>query len=170
MKATSLLEKQHRKVQAALKKLEAGKVDPGPLLMEIANDLAAHMTIEQEIFYPAALEADETMVLESFEEHAIAELALKRLLATDPADRTFHAKTIVLTELINNHIEEEEQDLFPNVEKALGQERLESLGKEMKKAFEAAIEKGFQAALPKGSRTSADAAERKALASNGHSR
>ncbi len=170
MKATSLLEKQHRKVQSALKKLEAGKSDPGPLLMEIANDLAAHMTIEQELFYPAALDADETIVLESYEEHAIAELALKRLLATDPADPTFHAKTMVLTELLANHIHEEEEELFPNVENALGQERLESLGKEMKKSYDAAIERGFQAALPKGNRTSADAAERRALAPNGHAR
>lgn len=167
MKATSLLEKQHRKVQAALKKLEAGRSDPAELLAEIANDLAAHMTIEQEIFYPAMLEVDETLVLESFEQHAIAELALKRLLATDPEDETFHAKTIVLKELLEHHIKEEEKELFPKAEKTLGQERIESLGKEMKTAFEAALERGYQAALPKGSRTSADAAERKVLA-NGH--
>lgn len=170
MKATSLLEKQHRKIQSALKRLEAGKSDPGPLLMEIANDIAAHMTIEQEIFYPAVLDLDETLVLESFEEHAIIELALKRLLATGPADPTFRAKAAVFTELLGNHIDVEEHALFPNAEIALGQERLESLGKDMKKSFDVALERGFQAALPKGSRTSADAAERRALAPNGHAR
>jgi len=92
MKATSLLGKQHRKVLAALKKLAAGRAEAGPLLAEIATELTAHMTIEQDIFYPAVREVDKDMVLESFEEHAIAELALKRLLASAPNDQAFTAK------------------------------------------------------------------------------
>jgi len=43
---------------------------------------------------------------------------------------------------------------------------LDSLGKRMKDAFEAAVERGYQGALPKGAQTSADAAERLALAAS----
>ncbi len=124
------------------------------------------MTIEQDIFYPAVREVDKDMVLESFEEHAIAELALKRLLASAPNDQAFTAKAMVLKELIEHHVEEEEEDLFPKVEKKLASERLDSLGKRMKDAFEAAVERGYEAALPKGAQTSADAAERRALAAS----
>ena len=53
MNATSLLERQHRKVEALFKKLESGRSDPEPVLEELANSLAAHMAIEQDIFYPA---------------------------------------------------------------------------------------------------------------------
>jgi hemerythrin-like domain-containing protein len=163
MKATTLLEKQHRKVEAAFKKLEGGHSDPAPILEELANDLTGHMAIEQKIFYPAAKETDEDQILESFEEHALAEIALKRLLATDPGHETFHAKVSALKELILHHVKEEEETLFPEVEKALGEEKLEALGKRMSEAFEKAQEKGYEALIPKGQRTSADAAEKKVL-------
>ena len=52
MKATSLLEHQHRKVEAIFKKLEGGRGDAQTLVVALANDLAAHMVIEQETFYP----------------------------------------------------------------------------------------------------------------------
>ena len=45
------------------------------------------MTIEHELFYPAVIELDEHMVEESFEEHALGELALKRLVDVGVAMR-----------------------------------------------------------------------------------
>jgi len=170
MKATSLLEKQHRKVEAIFKKLESGRSDPKPLLLELANDLAAHMMIEQKIFYPAVQKVNEKLIFEAFEEHAIAELALKRLLSVEPGDKTFKAKVVALKELIEHHVEEEEEELFPKVQKALGDEKLNELGRLMKKAFDEAVDEGYEAAIPKGSRTSADKAEKKLVASNGMSR
>jgi hemerythrin superfamily protein len=158
MKATSLLEKQHRKVEAIFKKLSSGNPDAPMWLSPLADDLIAHMSIEQTIFYPAIRSIKEDLVLESYEEHALAELALKRLLATDPHDVTFHAKVTTLKELIEHHVKEEEDELFPKVEKAFGDEKLEALGKEMKEAFDQAVDRGFEVALPKTfSKTTADA-------------
>lgn len=159
MKATSLLEKQHRKVEAIFKKLESGASDPQPLLTELANDLAAHMAIEQEIFYPAIREIDEELILESYEEHSLAEVSLKRLLATDVEDESFVARVTTTKELIKHHVEEEEQDMFPKVEEALGEEKLAELGKLMKARFEEVQAAGFEASVPKGfAKTSADVA------------
>jgi iron-sulfur cluster repair protein YtfE (RIC family) len=161
MKATTLLEKQHRKVEAIFKKLEAGRSAPAPLLEELANDLAAHMTIEQELFYPAIEGVDPDLVAESYEEHAVAELALKRLLATPPEADQFKARVIVLKELIEHHVEEEETDLFPKVEKKIDDERLSELGKQMKARFDEVLEAGFEAAVPPGFKdTSADESRR----------
>jgi hemerythrin-like domain-containing protein len=161
MKATSLLEKQHRKVEALFKKLLAGKADPAPLLVELANDLAAHMAIEQDIFYPAIRRVKPDLVEESFEEHAVAELEMKRLLATSPTEAAFKARVKTLSELIDHHVEEEEEELFPAVEKALPAEQLVALGKQMKAEFEAKVSQGFAALLPKAfSKTTADAARR----------
>ena len=54
-------------------------------------------------------------VLESYEEHHVADV-LCRELAGMPADaERFDAKTTVLIENVTNHIEEEEQDWFPKV-------------------------------------------------------
>lgn len=159
MKATTLLIRQHRKVEGIFKKLESGKGDARALLRELADDLAAHMAIEQEIFYPAvrSLKLKEDLVAESFEEHAVAELALKRLLATSPSASSFKAKVVTLKELIEHHVEEEEEELFPAVEKKMRDDALDELGKEMKTAFETAVERGFDSLVPKSmSTTSAD--------------
>ena len=52
MKATLLLKKQHRKVERILERLEHNDNEDIDALTELANDLAAHMVIEQTIFYP----------------------------------------------------------------------------------------------------------------------
>jgi hemerythrin-like domain-containing protein len=158
MKATSLLEDQHRKVEALFEKLESGGADRA-VLEELANSLAAHMAIEQDIFYPAIKEVDSDLVNESFEEHSIAEVALKRLLATDSDDDSFEARVTALKELIEHHVEEEEEELFPAVEKALSAETLEKLGKVMSRRFEEVMSAGFESAVPQGfNKTSADIA------------
>ena len=173
MKATALLEKQHRKVEGIFKKLEEGKGDGGAQVIELANDLAAHMAIEQQIFYPAIREIDPDLVAKSYQEHAVAELALKRLLATSPQDDTFKAKVTTLKELIEHHVDEEEDELFPAVEKAAGDDVLNDLGKRMKVMFDEAVLQGFEKLVPKGmGTTSADEsnkAPKKQRATNGES-
>jgi hemerythrin superfamily protein len=162
MKATELLESQHRKVEALFKKLESARSEPAPLLEELAGSLAAHMAIEQELFYPRVKEIDDDLVNESLEEHSVAELALKRLLATDPEDEAFAARVTALKELILHHVEEEEKELFPKVEKAVDEEELSALGKTMKARFTEVFDAGFVAAVPKGmTKTSADVSRKK---------
>jgi hemerythrin-like domain-containing protein len=162
VKATDLLSQQHRKVKANFKKLENGRGDAGALLLELANDLAAHMAIEHELFYPAVAQLDEFMINESFEEHALGEIALKRLLASDPEEDSFKAKVTAARELIEHHADEEEEELFPKVEKAIDGDRLKALGKEMKQRFEELAAAGYQAVWPRGpAKTLADSASHK---------
>ena len=161
MKATALLENQHRKVEALFKKLENGRSDPVATLEELANSLAAHMAIEQEIFYPKVKELDSDVINESYEEHAVAELALKRLLMTDPAEEAFMARVTTLKELIEHHVQEEEEELFPTVEKKIDEDELNQLGKAMKARFDEVVEAGFAAAVPKGmAKTSSDVSKK----------
>lgn len=148
MKATKLLETQHRKVETLFKKLESGKGSLSENLKDLADSLAAHMAIEQQIFYPAIREIKEDMVAESYEEHAVAELSLKRLLSSKPGSAAFHAKVTVLKELIEHHVEEEEEELFPAVEKKMEAATLEALGKQMKTAFDEHYERGFEKLVP----------------------
>lgn len=163
MKATALLESQHRKVEALFKKLEGGRSDAIATLEELANSLAAHMAIEQEIFYPRIKEVDTDLVNESYEEHAVAELTLKRLLMTSPEEEAFLARVTTLKELIEHHVEEEEKELFPAVEKKIDADELNQLGKAMKARFDEVLEAGFAAAVPKGmARTSSDVSKKEA--------
>jgi hemerythrin superfamily protein len=162
MNATELLEQQHRKVEGTFDQLEDKDRDEGQeLVQELANDLAAHFVIEQEIFYPAIREVDQDQVKESFEEHSLAEVALKRLLSTRD-DETFKARVSALKELIQHHVKEEEQELFPKVRESLGDERLEELGEEMQQRFEEVVERGYKRVFPKGLiATSADESQKR---------
>ncbi len=162
MKATELLKKQHRVVEAIFKKLEDGKGDAQALVQELSNNLSSHMAIEQNIFYPAVKSVKKDLVAEGYEEHSVAELALKRLRATKSSAPSFKAKVTCLKELIEHHVEEEEEEMFPAVEKKLGAERLNALGEEMEEAFELAMSEGFEALVPKTmTKTSADVSKRK---------
>jgi hemerythrin-like domain-containing protein len=158
---TKLLEKQHRAVEAIFSKLEKGSANAKALVHELADNLAAHMAIEQNIYYPAIKKVDEDMIYESFEEHSMAELGIKRLLATKPSDDAFKAHVTAVKELIQHHVEEEEEDLFPHVDKKIDAGILAELAAEMEARFEEVKKAGFEKTVPKGSAptTSADLAQ-----------
>lgn len=163
MKATSLLESQHRKIESLLKQLESGVADHEALLDELANHLAAHMAIEQDIFYPAVKRINDDLVNESYEEHALAEVALKRLLGTAPEDDEFRPRVIALKDLLQHHLQEEEEELFPAVLGALERDALEQLGETLQQRFEVVLARGFAAVVPKGwATTSADMSKQSA--------
>ncbi len=145
MKATDLLKQQHRAVEALFAKIEGGEPEA---LKELATALAAHMTIEHEFFYPESREVDEDLVLEAFEEHSVAEFALKRALAVDPEDESFDARVSVLKELIAHHVEEEEGELFVEMEEELDSAALETLGATMEKRFDEVLALGYERLLP----------------------
>ena len=161
MSATELLRTQHEKVKGIFAKLEKGNGDAIANVLELIDNLAAHMAIEQDIFYPAVIAADPDLVSEAFEEHSIAEFALKRLLATDPADDAFKARVVAAKELIEHHVKEEEGELFKKATKLLGKPRLEELGAEMKARFEEVYAAGYKSAVPPTlQKTSADIARK----------
>jgi len=161
------LKKQHRVVEGVFAKLEAGKGDLKGSVVDLANNLAAHMVIEQEIFYPAVKKVKEDLVLESYEEHAIARFALSRLIKTEPSHESFAARVTALKELIEHHVEEEESELFPKVEKALG-DTLGELGETMEARFAEALEEGYEEALTEARKANpAKARKATTAASNG---
>jgi hemerythrin superfamily protein len=161
--ATALLKTQHKQVEAVLKKLEGGRSEAQPLLEQLARALPAHMQIEQELFYPAVREVDEDVILESFEEHSVAEIALKRLLATPSDDPTFKAKVTTLKELVLHHAKEEESELLPKADKKLPADQNRELGRRMKEMFEQASQQRIKPVIPEGGRTTADVAEQRVL-------
>lgn len=135
MKATKLLETQHRHVEQLFAKLEKGQGDASALLRELEVSLVAHMKIENEIFYPVAKRAKENLILEAYEEHELGAYALARLLATPPSDPSFKARVVACKEIIEHHVEEEENELFPAVERFLGAPENEHLGRRMEVRF-----------------------------------
>jgi hemerythrin superfamily protein len=146
-KATALLEKQHRKVERLFAAIDSANGNAKALVHELATDLLAHMVIEQKLFYPAALSIKEDLVLEGYEEHVVSRFALERLLSASPKERSFKAKAKTLKDIISSHVKEEEDDLFPKVEKAMSSDAQRDLGAKMKRLFDATVAAGWQKTL-----------------------
>ncbi len=93
-----------------------------------------HTYIENECMYPKVRdlvpELDDD-VLESYEEHHVADVLVTELAAMSPSDERFDAKTTVLIENVEHHIEEEEDEWFPQVREHLGRKKLQEIGAEM---------------------------------------
>ena len=143
--ALELLRSQHDEVEDLIDDIEDA-ADPGAklaLFLELADKVAAHAMIEEKMFYPSVME-DQThaQLIEATEEH----LAIKRLLADmmtlDVEDEHFDAKLKVLKESLRHHAHDEEEDkLFPIVEKMMNDDELAALGNEMLAMFEMLLER-----------------------------
>ena len=113
---------------------EGAVVRKGELVDKIMELLTVHTYIENEGMYPAVREALpdlEDDVLESYEEHHVADVLCMELATMTPDDERFDAKTTVLIENVTHHIEEEEQDWFPKVREGLGRKRLQEIGERL---------------------------------------
>lgn len=142
MNAIDLLKQQHKKTKAALEKGADGKLDP-MAAKKAADELVAHMVIEEHVFYPRVRELMKDMVGEAFEEHTVARFAIARCLTASGAEE-MKTRFTVLKELVGHHIEEEEEEMFQKVEKAIDSEELERLGDRMEAMFLKAVEAGLE--------------------------
>jgi hemerythrin superfamily protein len=133
MSAIDMLEDQHREVEELFEDFEEAEAgEKGAIFRELADRLAVHAAIEEKHFYPAAKTSDtEDLLRESAEEHLSVKRLIADLLKLDEKDETFEAKVKVLQEQVEHHVEEEEGELFPKVQKLLDATTLEALEQEM---------------------------------------
>ncbi|MCM1947995.1 hemerythrin domain-containing protein [Streptomyces sp. G2] len=141
MDAIVLLREDHKTVERLFKRFEkTGDEDTAErrrIADEVIEELTVHAWIEEEFFYPAAREAapdTKDHILESIEEHHAVVWMLSEIKDMDADDERFKAKMSVLMEQVRHHVEEEEQDWFPEVRKAMGRNRLTELGGELETA------------------------------------
>jgi hemerythrin-like domain-containing protein len=143
MEATTLLRRQHEQVISKFKQFEKAddEATRRKLFIEIADALAAHTTIEEKLFYPTAYRGEDLhdLLRESVEEHLSAKRLISDLLMMEVTDEQFSAKVKVLRDIIEHHVEEEHDDIFPKVKKMLSRGELTSLGEEMEKMFDQLI-------------------------------
>ena len=132
--AISLLVKDHKDVKGMFELFEGltdrSKISKKKIADQICHALILHTQVEEEIFYPAVRKAikDDDMMDEALVEHASAKELIAQILDMDVGDDLFDAKVKVLSEQIEHHVREEEDEMFPKVRKtsldlvALGEE------------------------------------------------
>ncbi|MCW3840471.1 hemerythrin domain-containing protein [Micromonospora yasonensis] len=136
--AIVLLKEDHKQMRRLFREFEKAADGPAArrqeLVTRIIEALTVHTYLENEVMYPQVREllpdlADD--ILESYEEHHVADLLCAELADLDAADERFVAKTTVLIENVEHHVEEEEQEWFPKVREALGRNQLQEIGERM---------------------------------------
>jgi hemerythrin superfamily protein len=134
--AIVLLKEDHKEIRRLFREFEqaSGPARKGKIVQNILEALTVHTYIENECMYPEVrklLPDLEDQVLESYEEHHVADVLCMELATLSPDDERFEAKTTVLIETVTHHVEEEETDWFPKVRAGLGRKQLQELGERM---------------------------------------
>ncbi|MFF3865974.1 hemerythrin domain-containing protein [Micromonospora sp. NPDC001898] len=136
--AIVLLKEDHKEMRRLFKAFQDAEDGPASqrqkLVGQILEALTVHTYLENEVMYPEVrklLPDLEDDILESYEEHHVADLLCAELAAMDAGDSHFNAKTTVLIENVQHHVEEEEQEWFPKVREALGRKQLQEIGERM---------------------------------------
>jgi hemerythrin superfamily protein len=136
--AVSLLRADHKKMRELLKELKSAEkpAQRQRLLAEVKQQMEAHTTIEEELFYPAFLAAartakDQQLFYEANAEHNAAKLMLQEVASADDTSEEFPGRAKVLKEVVEHHAEEEETDMFPRVRELIAPAELRALGRQM---------------------------------------
>lgn len=120
--AIEILESDHREVENLFDAYGELRDDgeKGELAARICLALKVHTQIEEEIFYPEARRAtgDDDLLDQAAVEHAGAKQLIEEIEGMSPGEHLYDAKVKVLGEQIRHHVREEEETLFPEVEKA----------------------------------------------------
>ena len=131
--ALELLRKDHRNVLTLLRRFEraSDEREQRSLCDEIVSELRVHTSIEEDCFYPFVREASarDDLILEATIEHDSVKQLMDELSDGDVEAQRFHALMSVLNEYVGLHVREEEERIFPVVEK-MGVD-LEALGQEL---------------------------------------
>lgn len=139
--AIVLLKADHKEIRRLFREFQAAGdraiKKKAKIVGQIIEALTVHTYIENEVMYPEVrtlLPDLEDDILESYEEHHVADVLCMELSAMPADAERFDAKTTVLIESVTHHIEEEEQDWFPKVRAGLGRKQLQELGARLEQA------------------------------------
>ncbi|HUR76220.1 MAG TPA: hemerythrin domain-containing protein [Sporichthya sp.] len=136
--AIVLLREDHQDVKRMFTEFENAGEKAYATKQKLADQIIAMLTVhtylENECVYPRVRELVpevEKDILESYEEHHVADVLCMELDAMSVEDERFAPKMMVLAENVRHHIEEEEGVWFPKVREALGRRDLQDIGQRM---------------------------------------
>ena len=133
--AFDVLEEDHRQVEEwfdeydELKDSDEDRKED--LAEKICLGLKVHAQIEEAIFYPQAREAsrDDDLLDEAVVEHSTVKNLIAEIEAMEVGEELYDAKIRVLGEMVKQHIKEEEENLFLELQST--KMDLDAVGKEL---------------------------------------
>jgi hemerythrin superfamily protein len=143
--AIQVILKDHREVERLFKELERGGAQRGDAdrrretVRRLVRELAVHSVVEEQLVYPALREAGaEERVLDALEEHHAVKVTLAELEQLSPTSERFEPKVRLLAESVRRHVEEEERELLPLLERTFEAGPRRTLGEALERAKRAA--------------------------------
>jgi hemerythrin superfamily protein len=134
--AIEMLIADHQKVQALFAQYESKRdfSTKQHIAEQVFTELELHAQVEETVFYPAfeeqAGKKGKQLIADSRQEHENIKELITELQGLDIADEAFEAKFHQLMHNVRHHVEEEEDEMFPEAEEVLA-EQLEDLMDEM---------------------------------------
>jgi hemerythrin superfamily protein len=137
--ALALLEADHRAVEKLFTAFKNAADDDleakSALAQRACEELVIHTMLEEELLYPAAQQAlpesDKVDVEEAYVEHFLVKTLISKFETLKAGDKGFDATFKVMSEMVQHHVEEEEEELFPELRKSKCD--LQALGEKMAK-------------------------------------
>jgi hemerythrin superfamily protein len=134
-RVTTILKKDHRMVSGLIMTLEMtpkfNATVRKSLFNQIHNNLMAHATAEEEIFYPAVRNVafgQSEQVDEAYKEHGMVKDLLLQMSNMDPISDEFDNRLAELKSNVQHHVAEEEGGLFQLCENRMSEEQLREIG------------------------------------------
>ena len=113
----SLIKKDHQEIVRLFRRLKAAEgfsETSEQLFAQLREEIELHTHAEERVWYPALREAEGTqeLVEEALDDHELVQDLLDELTASCIDDAAWNEKLEVLEEHVEDHIEEEESDIF----------------------------------------------------------
>lgn len=124
--ALAFLEAEHRAVEELFTAFRKSTDDDlerkAALAQRACEELSIHTIIEEELLYPAAEKAlpdsDKVDVDEAYIEHFLVKTLIAKFETLKAGEKGFDATFKVISEMVGHHVEEEEEELFPELRKS----------------------------------------------------
>ena len=139
MDPIQMLTEDHQRVKTLFGQYEqaANAQQKQQIAQNVFQELTIHSVLEKDIFYPAVREKgnqeDKQLVEHSYHDHAEAEKVIAQLKSMEASDPKYDQLFFKLRDSVLEHAQEEEDQMFPDAKKELGQD-LPRLGQEMQRA------------------------------------
>lgn len=136
MDAIETLEKDHDRIRSLFSEFNE-TTDPQELqdcFNKIGNILTIHAEAEEQVLYPEATNCEGTgeVIAKGHQDHDKGDQMVMEIKSISPSQPEFKQKVKELQSFMLNHLDEEENDLFPKVRQGIDDRKLEELATEIK--------------------------------------
>lgn len=131
MDIIDLITQDHREVEGLFEDFREGRGDRSEIAQKIISELSRHAAVEEQVLYPVAKSAlpdGEGIVEHSLEEHQEAEELMAEMEQGGLDDDALGERMAKLESDVQDHVQDEEEDLLPKVREHVDAERREKMG------------------------------------------